>query len=109
MVRPNPPPPTAAADQTSLIETPICTILPDVIILAFETTKQSKPKSSKNPVIKPKPKAARISQRMKYGSSSKTPIVSHVDLGSDEEKEDYGEKEKIPEEEKEEDFEQTLY
>jgi len=82
------PPQNAATDQTSdqqpLNETLVHTILLDVIIPAFDTPKSSKPKSSKKPIIKPKPVPTRRSQRMK--KSSKEPKVSHVNLVSDEEK-----------------------
>jgi len=83
------PPQNAAADQTSdqqpLNETPVHTILPDVIILAFDTPKSSKPKSSKKPIIKPRPIPPRRSQRK--NKSSKETKVSHVNLVSDEKKE----------------------
>jgi len=52
--------PTAADDQSSdhspLNETPVHTILPNEIIPLSEP---SKPKSSKKPISKPKPKATR--------------------------------------------------
>jgi len=51
------PPQNAAANQTSdqqfLNETPVHTILPDVIIPAFDPPKSAKPKSSKKPIITP--------------------------------------------------------
>jgi len=82
------PPQNAAADQTSdqqsLNETPVHTILPDVIIPAFDPPKSSKQKSSKNSIITPRPVPTRHSQRMK--KSSKEPSVSHVNLVSNEEK-----------------------
>ena len=81
------PPQNTAADQTSdqqpLNETLVHTILPNVIIPAFDTLKSSKPKSYKKPIIKPRPVPTRRSQRMK--KSSKEPKVSHVNLVSDEE------------------------
>ena len=83
------PPPNAANDQvfdhSPLNENPVHTVLLDVIYLAFEKPNFSKPMSSKKPIIKPKP--TRRSQRMRTGSSSKIPTVSHVDLVSDGEKE----------------------
>ncbi|XP_039686973.1 bromodomain-containing protein DDB_G0278469-like [Medicago truncatula] len=111
-----PPPPNAAADQTSdqqlLSETPVRTILQDVIIPASETPKSSKTRSSKKPIIKPRPKTTRRSTRMK--KPLKKPKVSHVNLDSNEEKEDSSddedsedETEEDPEEE-DEDSEQTL-
>ena len=116
------PPPNAAAGQTSdqqpLSETPLHTVLPDVIIPAVDPPKSSKSRSSKKPIIKPRPNPTRRSNRMK--KSSNEPKVSHVNLVSDEEKktdssddemeEDPKEEtEEDPEEEKvEEDFEQTL-
>ena len=84
------PPPNATNDQVSdhspLNKNPVHTVLPDVIYPAFEKPKSSKPKSSKKPIIKPKP--MRRSQRMRIGSSSKIPTVSHVDLVSGGEKEE---------------------
>jgi len=82
------PPQNAAADQTSdqqpLNETPVHTILPDIIIPAFDTPKSSKSKSSTKPIIETRPVPTRRSQRMK--KSSKEPKVSHLNLVSDEEK-----------------------
>ncbi|XP_039682976.1 DNA ligase 1-like [Medicago truncatula] len=111
-----PPQPNAAADQTSdqqlLSETPVRTILQDVIIPASENPKSSKTRSSKKPIIKPRPIPTRRSTRMK--KPLKKPKVSHVNLDSDEEKEDSSddedsedETEEDPEEE-DEDSEQTL-
>jgi len=84
------PPPNTTNDQisdhSSLKENPVHTVLPDVIYPDFEEPKSSKPKTSKKPIIKPKP--TRRSQRMRTGSSSKKPTVSHVDLVSDGEKEE---------------------
>jgi len=82
------PPQNTVADQTfdqqPLNETPGHTIIPNVIILAFDTPKSSKSKSSKKPIRKPRPIPTRRSQRMK--KSSKEPNMSHVNLVSDEEK-----------------------
>jgi len=82
------PPQNTAADQTSdqqpLNETLVHTILPNVIIPAFDTLKSSKPKSYKKPIIKLRPVPTRHSQRIK--KSSKEPNVSHVNLVFDEEK-----------------------
>ncbi|XP_024642227.1 uncharacterized protein [Medicago truncatula] len=111
-----PPPSNTAADQTSdqqlLSETPVRTILQDVIIPASENPKSSKTRSSKKPIIKPRPIPTRRSTRMK--KPLKKPKVSHVNLDSDEEKEDSSddeysedETEEDPEEE-DEDSEQTL-
>lgn len=108
-----PPPSNTAADQTSdqqlLSETPVRTILQDVIIPASENPKSSKTRSSKKPIIKPRPIPTRRSTRMK--KPLKKPKVSHVNLDSDEEKEDdedsEDETEEDPEEE-DEDSEQTL-
>jgi len=102
---PSPPQNTAAdqaSDQQTLNETPVHTILPDIIIPAFDSPKSSKSKSSKQPIIKPRPVPTRHSTRME--KSSKEPTVSHVDLLSDEEKETNcgEEEEKTDEEEKEE-------
>lgn len=73
-------PSNAANDQSSdhspLNETPLHTILQDVIIPAHDTSKSSQPKTSKKPI--------RRSQRMRKGSSSK-PTTTHVDLVSDNE------------------------
>jgi hypothetical protein len=80
-------PPHTAEDQPSdhspLNKTPVYTVLPDVVIPLFEPPK---PKSSKKSIPKPKPKATRRSTRMKKSSS--TPTTSHVDLISDNEKEE---------------------
>jgi len=85
--RPHPPQPNAVDDQPSdhspLNKTPVHTVLPDEIIPLFEP---SKPKYSKKPITKPKPKATRRSNRMKFGSSSKTSIA-HINLCSNEEAE----------------------
>jgi len=102
---PSPPQNTAsdqAYDQQTLNKTPVHTILPDVIILAFDSPKSSKSKSSKQPIIKPRPVPTRRSTRMK--KALKEPTVSHVDLLSDEEKETNSgeEEEKTVKEEKEE-------
>jgi hypothetical protein len=82
------PPPNAAArqssDQQPLSETPLHTVLPDVIIPAFDPPKSSKSKSSKKPIIKHRPNPTRRSTRMKKPSNE--PKVSHVNLVSDEEK-----------------------
>lgn len=67
-----------SSDHSPLNETPLRTILQDVIIPASETPKLSKPKTFK--------KTTRRSQRMRKGSSSK-PTTAHIDLVSDEEKE----------------------
>ena len=76
------PPQNTAADQTSdqptLNETPVHTVLPDVIYPAFDEPKSSRSKSSKQSIIKPRPVPTRRSTRMK--KSSKEPTVSHVDL-----------------------------
>ena len=60
------PPPNAAAtddsDQSPLNQTPLRIVLQDVIIPAFDTHKPSKPKTSKIPIIKSKPKQTRRSQ-----------------------------------------------
>jgi len=76
------PPQNATADQTSdqqsSNETPVHTILCDVIIPAFDPPKSSKP------IITPRPVPTIRSQRMK--KSSKEPSVSQVNLVSDEEK-----------------------
>ncbi|KEH17462.1 hypothetical protein MTR_0014s0490 [Medicago truncatula] len=91
-------PPNAANDQSSdhspLNETPLHTILQDVIILAHDTSKSSKHKTSKKPI--------RRSQRMRKGSSSK-PTTTHVDLVSDNE-----EKNGVSDEEKSEKSEEEI-
>lgn len=71
--------------------------------------KSSKHQSSKKQIIKPKLKATRKSQRNKSGSSSK-PTVDHVNLCSDEEKEEDFDEEKEEDSEgvNEEDSEQTI-
>ena len=65
-----------SSDHSPLNETPLRTVLQDIIIPASDTPKSSKPKISKQPT--------RRSQRMRKSSSSK-PTSAHVDLVSDDE------------------------
>jgi len=111
MERSQSPPPNIAAGQTSdkqpLSETPLHTILPDMIIHAVDPPKSSKSRSFKKPIIKLRPNPTRRSNRMK--KSSNEPKVSHVNLVSDEEKKTNSsddEMEEDPEEEIEEDPEE---
>jgi len=64
-------------------------VLPDVIIPCIEPSKTTKPFKPKNKKSVIKPKATRKSSRIRSGSSStKTTIVSHIDLSDLDENDD---------------------